>query len=81
MRDNKTIKIITTNETDTRLLNSMYYLERKENWFRCSHTLFEKLDEEPIQMTELENNMIAKIIEKLGNDIVDHGWFDIATMY
>lgn len=75
------IKVILTKNTDSRLLKSNYYLERKNNWFDFNLAHCYKINDSPIQLIDNEKQIINIIEDNLNDKITDKGWFDVAYYY
>ena len=75
------VRYLSTNQTDERLKQCEYYISRKSNWFKeVENKRSEKLDNNVLQMIELEKANLDKILEKIGDQVLDHGWYDICTI-
>jgi hypothetical protein len=81
---NNKLKIISAQDSISRLHRSNYYLQNKENWdiYKRNECTFKKIpfnELEDILLDETEQEVITKIIENdiIKNNIKDIGWYEI----
>lgn len=72
------LRVITTIETDKRLLDSKYYKDKKDIWFNYGGLHQYKINDSHIPFTENETILINNIYLKLKDKIIDQGWYDVA---
>lgn len=71
------ITIASTKQTDGRLLKSEYYRQRKETWLDGFEPHSCKLSNIDIKLTDEEKGTLTFIINGLGEQVVDHGWYEV----
>ena len=75
------IVVANTKQTDNRLLSCKYYNDRKTTWFKDFLPKNCKLTNIDIDLTEEEKDILNFILHELGDQVIDHGWFEIWTVY
>jgi hypothetical protein len=79
LKNGNILKVIPMKDTDERLLKSLYYQVKKNNWLDCSHKCL--LCFPSIEFTQEEETALNKIKEYFNNDYVIRGWYDTAIYY
>ena len=70
------------NGTNKRLLDSVYFDSRLDEWFTCIHPLKTRIplhECNEFKLTYIEVEMLENILKLLNDDIVYHGWFDVLS--
>lgn len=74
------IPVVPVNSTDNRLLASKYYQTRKEFYERAYGPWREKVVECDCELSSLETDKLNNTIDLHGNNVVEHGWYDVCTV-
>jgi hypothetical protein len=86
LKNNKRFIIASTKATDDRLVKSKFFKDRESEWFAINHSMCVKMedkdvDELDVELTEKEKEKLQSCLEKAGEDLDRHGWYDVCSIY
>ena len=76
----KNFVIVSTKDSDVRLLNSDYFKNNINTWFTKYSEYKCKIHNDIIKLTPKEEEYLQYVLEKNSNSIIDHGFYEIITI-
>ena len=72
------IEVLSTADTNTRLLKTKYYKSQSENWFHPLEFIKRVDLENDIELTDSEKSKLNYLLNdsRISKSIIEHGWYD-----
>jgi len=86
LKNNMHLIVANIKDIDNRLEKSEFYKKRKDKWFMINNNICKLLSiidlhDLDIELNENEKNKLNEYLNKYGEEVDDHGWYDVCKIY